>query len=542
MPSRTSLVPSPSASALATLDRVAVRTPDGRSLFDNLSLAVGRERIGVVGRNGAGKTTLLRLIAGEVEPAEGSISRACRIAWLQQRSGARPDEALDDLLGVAPQMAIVRRVLAGEGDDADLAAADWSLEGRIAAALAAVGLPPLDPDRSAATLSGGERTRVQLAAVLLEQPDMLLLDEPTNHLDADGREAVAALLDGWKGGAVVVSHDRSLLRRMDRIVELSGLGAATYGGGYDLYAGRKAAERQAAERDLDVAEREAGRIARENQRGAESKARRDKAGRAFAARRSEPKILLGAMAERAENSGGRETRLAARRTADAEAALAEARERVERVRALAIPMPSTGLSQGQTAVVLDRAAWETPDGRRIVGPLSLRLTGPERLAVTGPNGAGKSTLLKLISGALAPTTGRAEHPVAAALLDQELALLKPDETLIAAWSRLNPGGSRNQAHAALAKFLFRNAAAERAIASLSGGERLRAALACLLMGARPPGLLILDEPTNHLDLASIAAVESALAAYDGALVVVSHDLDFLQAVGVDRRLELTPSC
>jgi len=531
-----SLVPSPSPSALVTLDRVAARTADGHTLFSDLSLAFGRERTGVVGRNGVGKTTLLRLIAGLSEPVDGTVMRAGRVGFLQQAVGSPADAAVPDALGVAGGLQTIARVLAGIGTADDLAEADWTLEDRIADALAEVGLAGLDPRRSIRSLSGGEQTRLRLAALLLDTPDLLVLDEPTNHLDREGRAIVAGVLERWKGGAVVVSHDRSLLRHMDRIVELSSLGAAVYGGGYDLYAERKAAERAAAEQGLEAAEWDVGRVARETRRAVEKKARRDKAGRAFAARKSEPKILLGAMAERAENSGARENRLAQRRAA--EAVLTGARERVERVRALDIPLPSTGLASGRTVVSLADATWDAPDGRRIVGPVSLRLTGPERVAVAGPNGAGKTTLLRLLSGDLTPSSGRVERTAQAALLDQEAALLRPDETLIEAYRRLNPAATANAAHAALARFLFRNAAAQRVVGTLSGGERLRAGLACVMTGERPPQLLILDEPTNHLDLESIAAVEAALSAWDGALVVVSHDEDFLAAVGVGRTLRL----
>ncbi|WP_292027976.1 ABC-F family ATP-binding cassette domain-containing protein [Brevundimonas sp. UBA2416] len=536
--SSSSLVPSPSASALVTLDRVAARTPDGHTLFSDLSLAFGRERTGVVGRNGAGKTTLLRLIAGLTEPGEGTVVRMGRVGFLEQAVGPAGDDSVADSLGVSAGLTVIGRVLAGDGSADDLAEADWTLEERIAAALAEVGLAGLDPGRPAGFLSGGEQTRLRLAALLMDQPDLLVLDEPTNHLDQEGRAVVAGVLERWKGGVVVVSHDRGLLRPMDRIVELSTLGAATYGGGYDLYAGRKASERAAAEHGLQAAEREVGRVAREGQRAVEKKARRDKAGRAFAARKSEPKILLGAMAERAENSGARENKLAERRAASAGAALAEARERVERLRSLEVPLPTTGLAAGRAVLALDGAAWDAPDGRRIVGPVSLKLTGPERVAVTGPNGAGKTTLLRLMAGDVEPTAGRIERPARAALLDQETALLKPEETLIDAYRRLNPEATPNAAQAALARFLFRNTAARRVVGTLSGGERLRAGLACVMTGARPPQLLILDEPTNHLDLDSIAAVEAALAAWDGALVVVSHDADFLSAIGVDRTISL----
>ena len=521
-----------------TLDRVAARTPDGNTLFSGLSLAFGRERTGIVGRNGTGKSMLLRLIAGRADPGEGAVLRAGRIGILEQAVGPAGDATVADALGAADGLTIVARVLAGEGTVDDLVEVDWSLEARMATALAEVGLPGLDPARLTRSLSGGERTRLRLAALLLDQPDLLVLDEPTNHLDREGRAIVAGVLERWKGGAVVVSHDRDLLRRMDRIVELSSLGAAIHGGGYDLYADRKAADRAAAERGLEVAERDVGRIAREGQRAVEKKARRDKAGRAFAARKSEPKILLGAMAERAENSGARENRLAERRAAAAEAVLTGARERVERIRTLAIPLPTTGLAGGRTVLALSQAAWDAPDGGRIVGPVSLTLTGPERVAITGPNGAGKTTLLRLITGDLEPTAGRIERPARAVLLDQETALLRPDETLIEAYRRLNPEATQNMAQTALARFLFRNAAAQRVVGTLSGGERLRAGLACVMAGARPPQLLILDEPTNHLDLESIGAVEAALAAWDGALVVVSHDADFLAAVGIGRTLEL----
>ncbi|MGV8955965.1 MAG: ATP-binding cassette domain-containing protein, partial [Cypionkella sp.] len=381
------------------------------------------------------------------------------------------------------------------------------------------------------------QTRVRLAGLLLSEPDLLVLDEPTNHLDAEGRALIAGVLERWKGGGLVVSHDRELLRRMDRIVELSSLGATVYGGNYDLYAERKTAERAAAAQALEVATRDVERTARDAQTALERKAKRDRAGRASRVRSSEPKILLDARAERAERSGGRLERLAERQTLEAEVARAEAEACVERVRGLSITMPSSGLSADRTVAVLENVGWMTPDGQPVVRDLNLRITGPERWAVTGPNGAGKTTVLKLLVGEVVPSQGKVVRPLSAAWLDQGMSLLHSDETLLEAWLRLNPGETPNTAHAALARFLFRNVAAHKPVSVLSGGERLRAALACVL-GRRPPQLLVLDEPTNHLDLDSIAAVEAALASYDGALVVVSHDQNFLAAIGVKRTLDL----
>jgi ATPase subunit of ABC transporter with duplicated ATPase domains len=528
--------------AFITLDSVAAATPDGRALFDNLNLTIGTERIGLVGRNGVGKSTLLSLIAGSREPASGAIARAGVVCVLPQLHAPPPGARLADLLGVGPAWDRLCRIEADAGDpeslEADFAEADWTLPGRIAAALAEVGLSRWDASRPAAELSGGQMTRAALAGLLLAAPDVILLDEPTNNLDAAARSLLADVLRRWKGGAVVVSHDRTLLRGMDRIVELSSLGAASYGGGYDLYAERKAAEVAAAEQDLEAAERQVRQAAREAQVAHERKARRDAAGRRFAAKGSEPKILLGAQAERAELSGARDNRLADRAAQDAAQAREAADARVERLRRLAFDLPSCGLPAGRTVLEFEGVGFAYPDGPSVLSDLSFRLAGPERVAVIGGNGAGKSTLIRLATGVLAPTVGTVTSGVPAALLDQRAAVLDETQTILENFRRLNPAAGQNEAHAALARFLFRNVAAHQLVATLSGGERLRAALACVLMAADPPQLLILDEPTNHLDLDSVQAVESALAGYDGALLIASHDEDFLEAVGVERRVVL----
>ncbi len=523
--------------AYFTLDAVSAATPDGRVLFHDLTLAFGRERTGLVGRNGAGKTTLLRLLTGEQAPVAGIIGRRGRAGLLRQALQPPPEATVADLLRVTGPLAMLARIEAGDGSDDDFAAADWTLPARIDEAFAEVGLAGVDPAGHADALSGGQLTRLSLAALIVEAPDVILLDEPTNNLDVEARSLLAGLLRRWKGGAVVVSHDRTLLREMDRIVELSTLGGRLYGGGWDLYAERRDQEREAAERDLAVAERDADRIDRAAQLARERKARRDATGKRIAARGGAPKIVLGAMKRRAEESTGKGDRLAERLRGEAAEDLADARANVERVRALAFDLPSSGLAAGKTVL-----AFEDVDfgygGAAILSDLSLRLVGPERVAVTGPNSSGKTTLIRLAAGQLEPTAGRVARGVRPVLLDQRTAILNDGETILEAFRRINPEATANAAHAALARFLFRNTAAHQLVGSLSGGERLRAALACVLSGAEPPQLLILDEPTNHLDLMSIEAVEQALAGYDGALLVVSHDPDFLDAIGIEREISL----
>lgn len=521
-----------------TLDSLGYSTPDGRSLLDNLNLTFGAERTGLVGRNGVGKSTLARLILGELSPSAGAVKVRGRVGVLRQALSPPPGASIGDLMGVAEPLATLARIAGGAGSEADFADADWTLEARLAAALAEVGLDGLDPDRPAATLSGGQVTRARLAGLLAAEPDLLILDEPTNNLDAAARDLVADVLGRWEGGAIVISHDRALLRQVDRIVELSGLGAQVFGGGYDLYAGRKAEAEAAAARDLADAERAAARVARETEVAAERKARKDAAGKRSRARGDQPKILLDFKAGRAEASGGRDRRLAQRIRAEAAHAVAAANAQVERVRRLAFDLPPSGLAAGKTVLALEDVTFGYPGAPPVVSGRSLRIVGPERVALSGPNGSGKTTLLRLAAGELAPTGGRAVRGVPAAFLDQEAALMGDDATLVAAFRRLNPASGENAARAALARFLFRNTEGEKSVAALSGGERLRATLACVLLGDAPPRLLILDEPTNHLDLDSIGAVEAALAGYDGALLVVSHDPEFLAAIGVEREVRL----
>ena len=522
--------------AFITLSGLACRTPDGRELFSNLDLAIGAERVGLVGRNGVGKTSLLRLILGEVVPAAGAIALGGRVGALRQ---SPPDSraTLGDLLGVHDPLTRLARIERGEGAAEDFDLADWDLPQRIEAALADVGLDGADLDRPALSLSGGEATRASLAALMIDRPDVILLDEPTNNLDAEARAIVGRMLEAWRGGALVVSHDRALLRGMDRIVELTSLGATSFGGGFDLYVERKAAMEQAAARDLDSAEQEARRAQAEIQRERERKARRDAAGKRARAKGGAPKMLLDAKAERAENAGARLGHLADRRRVEVQQALEAAQAKVERVRRLAFVLPPSNLPAARRVLSLDGVGYAAA-GRWILRDQSFSVTGPERIAIVGPNGAGKTTLIKLMAGEFAPTEGRITGSVPLAVLDQRASILDPAQTLLANFLRLNPDANRNTAQAALARFLFRNTAAEALVRDLSGGETLRAALACVLMSTAPPQCLILDEPTNHLDLDSIAAIEQALLGYDGALIVVSHDEDFLKVIGVERRVEL----
>lgn len=516
-----------------TLANLTWSTPDGHAVLSDLDLRFQPERTGLVGRNGVGKSTLLRLIAGDLSPTAGRIATDGSIALLRQTVQVGADDMIADLFDARAALALIRKAEAGRASVDEIAAADWTLEARIDEALAAVGLP-IAADTPLAALSGGQRTRAALAGAIFAAPDFLLLDEPTNNLDRDGRAAVRGLLRGWRGGAIVVSHDRELLEEMDAIVELTALGAARYGGGWSAYRARKDTELAAAEHDLAAAEKHVSAVRREAQARAERQSRRDAGGRRTAARGDLPRILLGARKDQAEQSAGAGRRLSDRKRSEAEAGLADARARIDVTDPLAVALPSTGLASSRSVLTIDHVSTGYRTGQPVIRDLSLDLTGPERVAIAGPNGAGKSTLLALVTGTLAPWTGIVRVHVPFALFDQRVSLLDPALSIAANFLALNPGATNNACRAALARFGFRADAADQVAGTLSGGQMLRAGLACVLGAPEPPPLLILDEPGNHLDLDTLAAIEAGLSGYDGALLVVSHDRTFLDAIGVTR--------
>ncbi|MEO3385166.1 ABC-F family ATP-binding cassette domain-containing protein [Mesorhizobium sp. CAU 1741] len=516
---------------------LSFQLPDGRTLFHDIDLSFGPELTGLVGRNGVGKSCLLSILAGLAQPTAGGISGSGRVALLRQMADVSPTDTVADLFGAAAALDLLARIEAGRASVEEMGEADWTLDSRIDKALSDVGLSGTTPRRLLTSLSGGQRTRAALAALGFDEPDILLLDEPTNNLDREGRAMVHGFLERWKGGAVVVSHDRELLNRMDRIVELSTLGARVYGGGYDAYRQQRDAELASAEAALDAAERQARQVARAAQQARERQEKRDSAGRKARASSSDPKILLDAKQQRAEATAARGSRLASRLEADARDRIEQSRQAIERRTPFTAGIGDSDVPRGK--LMLESRGLVI--GFKADAPLKtldLGIYGPERVAIVGPNGSGKSTLLKTIAGQLAPLAGSLRVEASLAYFDQHVGLLEEDASILDNYRRINRGASEFQCRSALARYAFRADAALQRVGTLSGGERLRAGLACVAAGERPPEMLILDEPTNHLDLDSIAEVEAGLNDFGGALLVVSHDETFLEAIGIERRVRL----
>ncbi len=517
--------------------------PDDTPVFNDLSFSIGEGRTGLVAPNGAGKSTLLRLIAGELRPNAGTVSVAGMLGYLPQSLPFTADLTVAEVLGIAPLLHALHAIESGDVGEEHFAVLgnDWDIEERTRAYLDRLDLGDVAFTRRLDTLSGGQVVSLGLAAQLLKQPDVLLLDEPTNNLDLDARQRLYAVLDDWTGCLLVVSHDRALLDRVDRIAELDRNQIQFYGGNFTAYEEAKLAEREVAERNVRSAEQEVKREKRELQQARERTERRNNNAARNIKNAGLPKIIAGARKRSAQESAGRSDTMHAARVSDAKARLDEAERALRDEQRIVLELPGTNVPAGRTLFVGQGLRVRYGERDLFAGDgVDLTIRGPERIAVTGPNGAGKSTLLRLIQGVLEPESGdlkRADGRVA--YLSQQLDLLNLDRTVAENLAAFAPAMLPAQRMNLLARFLFRGARAHLPVGVLSGGERLRATLACVLYAEPAPQLLLLDEPTNNLDLVSVGQLESALDAYQGAFVVVSHDERFLANINVNRWLRLS---
>ncbi len=524
-----------------------------RTLFEGLDLTVAPgDVVGVVGANGAGKSTLLRILAGDLEPLEGTVSLApadAFVGWLPQEHERVPGETVAAYLARRTGCAAATLAMetaaaaladpgAADGDPADayavaldhwLATGAADLDDRVPAVLADLGLDTdaLRPDSTPMTaLSGGQAARVGLAALVLSRFDIVLLDEPTNDLDLAGLDRLEQLVRELRGGVVLVSHDREFLARtVTRVLELD-LAQHTntvFGGGYESYLEeREVARRHRREEYDEFADKKADLVARaRTQREWSSQGVRN----AIRKAPDNDKIRRRAASESSEKQ--------AQKVRQMESRIARLEEVVEPRKEWVLEF-TIGAAPRSSAVVATLAEAVVHQGEFVLGPLSLQVDAGERIGITGPNGAGKSTLLRLLLGRQQPDEGRASlgANVAIGEIDQARSEFTGAERLVDRFEQRVPSWTTADVRTLLAKFGLRADHVERTVDELSPGERTRAGLA--LLQARGTNVLVLDEPTNHLDLAAIEQLEQALESYDGALLLVTHDRRMLQNVRLDR--------
>ena len=573
-----------------TLDHISYAHPGEPPLFTDLSAVFSAPLTGLIGDNGAGKTTLFRLILGDINPSQGIISTPPRIAYLPQDLGLSGHQHLADIFGITKILQALDALESGDYSPClyDTIGDAWDIEERTLAALAEHGFGPAltttDTQarrnllmRPLSTFSGGQTVTAALTALLYSNPEFILLDEPTNNLDSSAKNRLYTALETLTCPALIISHDRDLLERVNVIAELhadrQGLAhLRLFEGNYSTYRQALETEQQAAQRRVSEAKNRVRSAHREWVHAQEIISKN----MAQVWKDDQPDTILALAKDASRQAAAKLRVLRVGKQEQAQEEYQNAQNEVRVQEKIYAELSQQPLPAGRKVLELHRvdsrrvdsrvsretftiqqptkvdslhispaeADSENQQGTPAERPEHLILSGPEHLRITGANGSGKTTLLEAIAHAGDPEyrspvqpAYRVEYSIEGAYIPQRITL-DPELTLLQSVQRANPGVSEQHLRDQLARLLFRRESVHHKTSELSGGERFRAAVAQVLLADPVPQLLMLDEPTNNLDISSVDWLVQALEAYTGALIVVSHDEDFCRRIRIDRTLAL----
>ena len=581
------------AAAHVSIAHLHFAHPSQPPLFADLSTVFSAPLTGLIGDNGCGKTTLMRLILGDLTPSSGSLAAPEHMAYLPQDMGLNRNQTLAELCGITEILRALQAVESGEYSPElyETIGDNWDVEERTLAALATYGFTPAalvnrdDPQavralfaRSMRSFSGGEAVIAALASLMISDPEFILLDEPTNNLDSAAKAQLFAALEALPCPALIISHDRDLLERVNVIAELhadrQGLAhLRLFEGNYSTYRQALDTEQQAAQRRVSEAKNRVRSAHREWVQAQEIISKN----MAQVWKDDQPDTILDLAKDASRQAAAKLRGLRVGKQEQAQEEYQNAQDEVRVQEKIYAELSQQPLPAGRKVLELHRvdsrgtnpqqgsretfttqqptkvdslhfspveADGESRQGTPVEHPEHLILSGPEHLRITGANGSGKTTLLEAIAHAKDPEyrspvqpAYRVDYCLEGAYIPQRITL-DPQLTLLQSVQRANPGVSEQHLRDQLARLLFRRESVHHKTGDLSGGERFRAAVAQVLLADPVPQLLMLDEPTNNLDISSVDWLVQALEAYTGALIVVSHDEDFCRRIRIDRTLAL----
>nr|WP_294787618.1 ABC-F family ATP-binding cassette domain-containing protein [uncultured Flavobacterium sp.] len=525
------------------LQNISYQHESKNMLFQNLSFTINNhEKIALVGNNGVGKSTLLKIIAGQLQSSSGQLIQNSSPYFLPQIFGQFNEITISEALNIKDKVNSLKEILEGNVTEENLQLLndDWTIEERCTEALSYWQLQDLDLEQKLETLSGGQKTKVFLAGIMIHEPDFVLLDEPSNHLDFVSRNLLYDFIKSTSCSLLVVSHDRMLLNLLNKTFEMSKNGITVYGGNYDFYSEQKKVEKNALEQDVQskekalkkAKEKERETIERQNKLDSRGKKKQEKSGVS--------RIMMNTLRNKAENSSSKLKDVHAEKISDISDDLRSLRSSLPTIDQMKFGFNTASFYKGKLIFRAEEINYNYGIQRLWQENLNFEILSGDRLNIKGLNGSGKTTLIKIILGELNPKTGNRFSSIKKKIyIDQDYSLLQNDLNIYEQAQMFNDCGlEEHDIKMRLNRFLFSQKDWDKSCSALSGGERMRLMLCCLTISNEAPELIILDEPTNNLDLQNIEILTAAINDYNGTLIVISHDQSFLEQIRIERDILL----
>lgn len=525
------------------LQNISYLHPNKELLFENIYLTVNsRDKMALIGNNGTGKSTLLKIIVGELPPHSGQLTLDAVPYYIPQLFGQYNHLTVAQALRIDGKLLALKEILAGNVTDhyLDQLQDDWTIEERCQEALQHWQLNDLDLTQPMTTLSGGQKTKVFLAGIHIHQPQLVLLDEPSNHLDSAGRELLYQFIATTSCALLVVSHDRKLLNGLQTIAELGKRGINLYGGNYEFYTEQKQLESDALNQDIHSKEKALRKAKEKERESMERQQKLDARGKRKQEKAGVARIMMNTLRNSAENSTSKIKSAHGEKISGISDELQALRNELPDIDKMQLGFSNTSLHQGKILFTATGINYEYGKQRLWKEDLDLQINSGERIVIKGLNGSGKTTLIRIILGELEPTQGsvyRAGNNNV--YIDQDYSLINNQRTVYEQAQQFNTTGlQEHEIKIRLNRFLFSKEEWDKPGSALSGGERMRLMLCCLTIGNQAPDIIMLDEPTNNLDIQNIEILIAAINAYQGTLLIVSHDAHFLEQVNVQSTINV----
>lgn len=525
------------------LQNISFGFPGGNLLFNHINLSIpSRTKSALVGNNGMGKSTLLKMLAGEIQPLSGNISIQGDIFYVPQMFGNCNHLTIAECLKIDQKLHALQKITDGEVDEIyfEILNDDWEIEERCRQALEYWGLEGFEISRKLEDLSGGQKTKVFLAGIQINNPEIIILDEPTNHLDLEGRKLLYDLIHKTDATVIIVSHDRTLLNLVDTLFELSNQGISTYGGNYDFYAEQKEVEEEALHNDIHAKERALKKAKEKERETLERKQKLDARGKGKQEKSGVARIMMNTLRNNAEKNSSKLKAVHTEKINDISGDLRELRSSVRNADQMKVNFNDSGLHTGKILIAAEQINFTYGKEKLWKDNLDLEIRSGDRISIKGANGSGKTTLIKLLLEKIKPSEGKiSTSGFNSIYIDQEYSLINSDLTVYDFAQAFNDQAlQESEVKTLLSRFLFGKDTWDKIGGMLSGGERLRLLLCGLSVSNKAPDMIILDEPTNNLDLQNVEILTNSIKDYHGTLLVISHDEAFLKEIRIDRELVL----